>query len=329
LRSVNSTLKQVFPNVVSIPGDNHIFLVSDSEGRLDVRPEPFIRRFGEAGITAQYVQPYEIPVRLDPRRMAEVETILKEPGEINRDLKPTVYLFNISLWSTHFDTFLSRLIEQVLKAPVYVLGVFPVVVLLAGAWAVSRKRRNIFILAVALSGFSEIIFEVIVIMAFQSLYGIAYERIALILASFMAGLVFGVLSVGEKDNGPDRCKNSFANVQAGMVIYPLLLPTVFFLFRDAAFLPSGTAVLSVVFSCLPAVAGFMGGRQFILANRILDQEHCSKGPFLYAWDVFGAAIGALLTATIFVPVYGVIPTCLLCAGINLAVWTVLKSGKRP
>ncbi|HRZ40787.1 MAG TPA: hypothetical protein P5246_07245, partial [Candidatus Omnitrophota bacterium] len=139
LRSVNSTLKQVFLQVVSIPGDNHIFLASDSKGRLDARPEAFAGRFEQAGITAQYVQPYELPFRLDPRRMAEVETILKDPGEINRDLKPTVYLFNIALWSTHFDTFLSRMIEKIFKIPVYVLVAVPAVVLLAGGWAASRK----------------------------------------------------------------------------------------------------------------------------------------------------------------------------------------------
>ncbi len=324
LRSLNTTLKQVFPQVRSIPGDNHIFLASNLKASLDVTAASFIRRFEQARITTQFIQPYEIPFRLDPMRMAEVERTLEIPGEINRDLKPTVYLFNIALWSTHYDTLLSRLIERALKVPVYILGIVPIVIFSAGAWAASRKRQNIYILAVALSGFSEIIFEVVVILAFQSLYGIAYERIALILASFMAGLVFGVVSVGEKDGSPDRSKSSFASAQAGMVVYPLLLPAVFYLFRDAALLRGGAAVLSVVFACLPVVAGFMGGRQFILANRILDGESFSKGPFLYAWDVFGAAIGALLTATVLIPVYGIIPTCFLCVGMNLAIWLVLK-----
>ena len=48
-------------------------------------------------------------------------------------------------------------------------------------------------LAIGSTGFSEIVFQVVVIISFQVLYGYVYYKLGLILTSFMIGLVLGMM----------------------------------------------------------------------------------------------------------------------------------------
>lgn len=331
LRSLYATLKKVFPEVKSIPGDTHTFLVSNIAGRINLDAQNLNQRLRRAGVKNRFVTEYMLPFRVTSQRVDEVETILaQKPGMLNTDFSPRTYLYQILMWSSHFDNGLKRFVE-------YAAVPFWMVLLIGGAgigslifWRTRRDRLACVDLAVATTGFSEIIFEIVVILAFQSLYGTAYDKIALILASFMFGLVFGARTARAfvAKYAQTELIKLFSRVQWYIVFYPILLPLLFVIFRDVAFFQQWVGIFAFVFAGLPFIAGFLGGVQYPLATAIRgDTDTSTKfyaGGFLYAVDVFGASIGALVTGAFLIPLYGIVAVCVLCVVVNGIVYVFLR-----
>ena len=154
----------------------------------------------------------------------------------------------------------------------------------------------------------------------------------------MGGLVGGSLAAQRIIAGRSQdIPRIYKAAQAGICLYPLLLPLVFVLFRDAAVLQRFAGAFASVFACLPVIAGFIGGLQYPLATHLLytlrSQKEGSKliaaqpAGFLYAVDVLGATIGALLTGTLLIPLLGIPAVAVLCAVLNGVVWILLYPAK--
>jgi spermidine synthase len=69
-----------------------------------------------------------------------------------------------------------------------------------------------------------------------------------------------------------------------------------------------------------ALAGFLVGSQFPLANRmwLKDREDLrGTAGVLYACDLVGAFLGSIVVSVILIPVLGILETCLLAATLKL------------
>lgn len=332
LRSLNTTLKQVFPGVRSIPGGQHTFLASNITERLSVDTRWMIDRLRFERIDNRFVNEHTLPFILDERRINAVEDVLSaEEGLLNTDLFPRAYLYSILLWASHFGT-ASRVMFDVMRIPFWAV-LISVLGVLSGIMFLIRRRRPMGCVdaAVVTTGFSEIIFEIVVILAFQSLYGVAYDRIGFILAAFMMGLVVGsrwaVVIVMKAKTDLFRV---FQRVQFLVVLYPLMLPVCFGFFRDAGIAQQWVQIWSLVFAFLPFIAGLLGGLQYPLASALRRQSSAGEteahsGGVIYALDAFGASAGALVTGIFLIPVFGITAVCFLCAAVNGIVLIFLKT----
>jgi predicted membrane-bound spermidine synthase len=64
--------------------------------------------------------------------------------------------------------------------------------------------------------------------------------------------------------------------------------------------------------------------QFCLANALLAESlPPTSGGTLYAADLWGSALGALLLSALLVPLWGIPKSLLLLTFINLAAWLLL------
>ncbi|HSR34252.1 MAG TPA: hypothetical protein VLY63_27105, partial [Anaerolineae bacterium] len=85
----------------------------------------------------------------------------------------------------------------------------------------------------------------------------------------------------------------------GRLTHPLVLPT-----------------LQILLFLLNALAGFLVGSQFPLANKMwLRGSEPGKGRegVLYASDLVGAFLGAVLVSVVLIPVLGIVATCAVAA----------------
>lgn len=329
LQSINTTLKQVYPEVKSLPGENHIFLASQDLQAISTNPQQLIQRHAQRGVVTKHVTEFYIPFRLSADRVAYIEEVLKVDGLINRDFRPIAYFFDMLLFSSHFDgranQFIAALSWLRLK---YVLSFLLLLFCIIFFWG--RKRVGFSLgLSIMTTGFCEIIFQIIVIVAFQSLYGFAYYKIGLIVASFMGGLVAGTMLARKwvlmfKETLPAV----YLKTQIVICVYPFVLPLSFYLFRDVVTNQSHLGLFSSAFALLPFIAGMIGGVQYPIAvalrrNQRQEKSSVATAGFFYSLDLLGAFVGAMLTGVILIPLLGVVQVSMLCGVINVAVLLLL------
>ena len=331
LCSINTTLKKAFADVKSIPGDTNIFLACKDRDVLTYDTALLLGRLKSRHIQTKFVREYYLPFKLTEDRLRYIEDILKKDGLINTDLRPITYFFDIILWSTHFNTSFKETMEKIAWIKLPHLMAIPLVLFVAGGFLVRRRNGSSLAISIVVTGLSQIIFQLIIILAFQTFYGYAYYKIGLIMSVFMAGLATGSFLakeiIGKAAKDQAKARAAYLIAQCVITLYFLVLPTVFSMLQDLS-LSENTRTLVGIFTILPFVTGFVGGLQYPLATYLLSSFSKNKNTAgfagsLYAADTFGAAFGALLTGIILIPLLGIVDVSFFCAAINVAVFFIL------
>ncbi len=306
LASIVWTLRDAFPGEFRVvPGASVVVLASD--GPLSVDPEFLSEKIARLGLETTFVSPAMLRSRLEPGRVDRLSSALMVAGaeeRINRDLVPVSCYFQSLLWASQFGGPGSRLLQAAgrlssfwaLDVPLAVAAL----VLMALAWGLRRSSSR-FLVPVAVMGFTTIVVEVATFIAFQANFGYVYGKIALLLASFMAGLVIGAV-LGRRRKRPGRA--DLLLVQAGFVL--LLLTT-----RGAL---SGVGGEPVPFALLAAF-GILSGFLFVSANRLVLRQTPHPG-LGYGVDLIASFAGAILASALLIPLFGVPALILRLALLN-------------
>lgn len=331
LASIYNTLKKEFRDTKVLPGDTATFLASDNPGILTYESDTLVKRLKERGIDTKFVREYYLPFKLNDLRVKYLEDSIKEynQAKINQDFKPIGYFYHMSLWMTLFHSGKGILpyIEKIdLNLLILILLSFFILALSAQKAKKSSFKIPV-ILSIGTTGMSEISFQIIVILAFQFLYGYMYYRIGIILTSFMIGLVAGSFFINRAMENIKNLKALYLKTQAVICIYPLALPLIFIYIAKINLLrPDIGNNLQLSFAFLPIIAGFIGGFQFPLANKLCLKTSEDVGRttgLLYGVDLFGSCIGGLLAALLLVPILGIIHTCIFLSILNILILILL------
>jgi spermidine synthase len=238
---------------------------------------------------------------------------------VNRDFAPVAYYFNAALWSSRFNHGYRGVFRAMAGVRFgWLAGVAGV--LLAVLAAKKRRARTAAACCTAAMGFTLIGLEVLLLLAFQAIYGYVYQQLAIIIAAFMAGMAAGswlALGQGRSRTCPTRSTmRTLAVLQLGAAIAPLLLYAVL------------ETVPAVLFPVLALGCGMLGGFEFPVASRIF----CRRNPgTLYALDLAGSCLGAMLFSVYLIPVFGFLKTAVLASMVSLgpAVMAVRSAGEKP
>lgn len=333
LRCIQKTLWQVFPYTVAIPGDTIHFFASSAPGVLTEDAAALLARMRTRGIRTEYVREYFVPFRMMPDRMAQVKADLQpEPATpVNRDFAPVAYYFSTVLWSTQFNERFARCFRaaarvsytrlmELAAGAVFVLSLFGI----APQWR--RPGQAAAIVSVAATGFTLMALQVLLLLAFQSLYGYVYRQLAILIALGMAGIALGTCLAH-----PARGR-ALARTQLLLALSaPALIATASLLARLSAPAASWFAA-QCLFPALAALAGALGGYQFAAAMAThAAATGASRGlGTLYAIDLIGGCLGALVLSAYLVPAFGFWKTAWFCAIINVApVFVAWRAGTAP
>ena len=185
--SVYWTLRDVFPQVVVLPGEHNFFLAS--EVPLEADPALWAGRLAERGLETRWVTPRYVEYVFTTDRFAEVQSQLAATAgvRLNRDLAPICYYYDLVLWLSRFYPNLRRMFE---RASLVNLGWVAVPLLLA-VGLVRWRRGGAVPFAIATAGLANMMLEVVILFAFQVLHGTVYARVSLIVTALMAGLALG------------------------------------------------------------------------------------------------------------------------------------------
>lgn len=290
LSSLYHTLRGAFPFIEIIPGDTNIFLASSHP--LNIEFAKLGQEIESLNLQNTYVSPQLLFSRLNPLRVDMIrEKMSAGKKAVNLDLFPISYFYNSVLWSTQFKgiekgifTFFSSLHSfWLLDFPLILFILVLIVLWLRG------KKSSFFLVPLAVMGFTTIVAEIIVIISFQTLYGYLYQRIALLLTSFMVGLFLG--SFREKKRKWFDISQMLV-IQAGFLFLLLLFQTTLKLNPPEIF-----------FFLFLLALGFLGGDLFIVSNHLYLKEKKNYG-MGYGLDLLGSFFGALAVSSLLIPLVG-------------------------
>ena len=284
------TLRSVFNEVKIVPGASNIFLASSHLNDLD--PDKLSQKIKDLGLHNTYVSPYLLQARLSPQRVQSLrEKIVSGKKQVNKDLFPISYFYNSVLRSTHFKGVEIQLLSFLSEKGRFWILDFPLIVFAAVLITIGLKKKesSFYLTPLILIGLTSIAVEIIVIIAFQTLYGYIYHTVSLLFASFMAGMALGAY-LGTKIKNVDL--KHLIVVQFQSLILLLLL----FLFLKQTPPP-------LFFPVYLIFLGSIGGEMFIISNQLYLKKGLHYG-LGYGLDLIGSFLGAIAVSSILIPLVG-------------------------
>src|SRR5208337_251656 len=217
----------------------------------------------------------------------------------NRDFAPIAYYFDVALWSTRFNGAYRRAFQTMAAirfgqlATWLALALFGLVALLRWLPTSENRARASAGLCVAAMGFTLIGLEMLLLLAFQAIYGYVYQQLAIIIAGFMLGMTLGS-RWGLRPAGPATGPRDARRLFRLQLLAALSAVFLYLLFDALAAIKSPATVFlasQVLFPLLAVLCGLFGGYQFPVATRIFfsNSKDGARGPgTLYALDLSGS-----------------------------------------
>jgi spermidine synthase len=293
------TLRGVYANVLMLPGGRVFLLASDGELTADVA-----RPMEEARIETRLVGRDYLKGMFTTDRMADLRRAVSVKGPLNEDFSPILYYYHLRYWMSQFEVRFG-IFEGVLMAMLVIYTI--------------RLRPVPFL--VFCGGFSASALEVVLLLAFQVLFGSLYHQVGLIVTVFMLGLVIGATLIGRRF--VDGSQRQLAYLAVAIAAFATCLPL--------ALLGLGRLegpILQFAIPLLTLLLAVLVGMEFPLAAKVDFENAAATSARLYTADYIGAALGALLVSTLLIPVLGVFVVCFITAGLNLLAAGVVVFANR-
>jgi len=182
------------------------------------------------------------------------------------------------------------------------------------------------------SGATGLVYEVVWSKLLADVLGNSGQAHAIVLATFMGGLALGAWLFGSLADRLARPLMLYAGIELGVGVYALVFPAVHgaleaaFLAVAPGFSESARAVPKLLFAALalvpPTVA--MGGTMPAMLKHATRDDPSIRGTLarLYAVNSVGAAVGAWLAGTVWIPNAGLAATTRAAGAINLLLGAV-------
>ncbi len=290
------TYKSNFDNHLLIPGYNARYIFSNA---LLFYEEKRIKEELEK-LNLQYLDEYIINSYLPRFRIEEFEKQLTDNFiGLNSDKKPRAFLLALFHYmEKHNKAF--RHLKHFLNAPFFLLLLlFPLPIIF---------RKTGF--RVSLIGAVSIGISYFCILSLQIIYGNVYHLVGLITGLFMFGVGAGTYFT-EKTKPQKNLKAPFLTLTILLFLQFLTI-----LAKNPVFW---------VFLLIPLISFICGGTvgwTYTNAGIIFEREGTkyNAAPSIYAFDLIGGSVGAMLTSFLFLPAFGIIPTIISFAGICLLAY---------
>jgi spermidine synthase len=337
LKNLNScifhTLKSVFSNIRVIPGDaNNLFLSSDSQDILTFDRQQIVERFYTRNIKAAEIVPWDIEKKLHRGWQDWFFRFIEGSSQkINSDFNPVGLFYSISHWNALFAPSLRGLFRQFESVSVSIIVLVLGIVLLLYFFLRLRHRqflRTGIPLSIITTGFAGMIFTLMLIFTFQSIYGYVFSWIGLLVASFMAGAACGAMLITRVLTRTKHSYSLFIKIDLAIICFAFGWPFIFLAVYTYLGGPEAFFFFRMLFLVISSICGLLIGSQFPLANKIYLKNSAGLSKtagVLYASDLLGGWFGGIVGAVVLLPVLGLTGTCITVGLLKLTSFIVLTT----
>lgn len=296
-----STLKLIFDNVIIIPGVRNHFIASDGMVSAEIGNLSRMKN-----IHNKYINPNYIDDELINETRLQIEQNISEDVLINYDFLPISFLVQKSMW------FSQSSVNTIM------VGVILLILLI-----IVMPKLHIVNLGLFTTGFSATSLEIILLIAFQIIYGYIYYMIGILITTFMIGLAVGSLFIYKKFQV--NFKN-YSLVQYALGIFAIITPIVL---TNIKLNQPGNLIVHSIFILFILISGILTGTQFAIGTKLRIETISNTASSAYSSDLLGSATGAIIVAVVLIPLLGIIKVCLILGILNFltGLWILIRSAR--
>lgn len=328
--TVYQTLRRVFPVVKVSAGPPLHYFASGEGGLISFDRMVLHQRMTAAGVAFETFNPvYFLDAdELAPDKLMFVEQRLSRASvEVNTVLHPSSWFYTLILWGRYSHSRVGALLMAIRQWtwPVWLCGVILAALLLMGVMIRVSRRNSVAAArlevwqAMAVTGFTGVAMELVLLYAYQVFYGHVYVRMSFMIGLFMLGTVAGSLLMGGWNRSdPRKVMMVCLGVLAGLV------------FLVACCLCMGIHSEGGLYG-LTACFGVLVGQQFVVTGKrlmSLGVEPSRAAGQVWVCDYWGSACGGVLAGGVLVMVMGLGGACLIVAMIPFCSFLVLLAASR-
>ena len=337
LRNLNSslfrTLGSVFSHIRVIPGDGrNLFLASESGDITAIDKARIVERLSRRNIAADAMVPWHIENKLHPGWQDWFSRFIETGSQkINSDFTPLGVFYSIAHCNAVFAPSLREMFNRI--ESINLTGVVLLFVVFLLVYLVFRPRKRRFIqggivLSIATTGFAGMMFTLMIIFAFQSIYGYVFSSIGILVAAFMTGAAGGAMLVTSLLQRIEDYLRLFLKIDLAIIAFSIVFPLVFIAASSWLGSSENLFFFMLLFLIISFISGFLTGSQFPLANKLYLTRSNSlsrTAGILYASDLLGGWVGGIAGAVVLLPVLGLTGTCITLGLLKLTSFTVIAT----
>ena len=317
LRSIKISLEEVFDSVSVFPGSVVHFIC----GEREVSVNGIFHNLDKRDLDTKFINRDFLPFRFSEERMEFIASNIMNAKnvDINKDFLPVLTAYELFLEFNRKGFSFARWIEELSGTRKW----FPVLagaILIVAIFIIPGKERaaKIDIWGVGLASF---LFQINILLAYQSFSGYLYNGIVFLTAFFMAGISLGTLSAAKRPalfaKGPKIIHAAFILFSITYIVWLYVIGKI----------NIGIITGSMGFVIASFIGGFLTGIFYrIVVSSVLDKLTNQEPAVFYAWDMFGACIGGLFGGIIVYPFSGSLGTIFIFVFIHIAS-LLLLTGK--
>ncbi len=236
---------------------------------------------------------------------------------INEDFRPVGVFYSLVYWNEKFSPSFNRIFRQSEKiSPTLLAGIFLVFFLLFLfiSFRVRNSLKPALTLCIVSTGFAGMLFDLILIFAFQVLYGYIFYWLGLLVTAFMAGVMVGGLWMTALLKKVESSVSAIVVIELVLIVFAFLLPFIFSKAAPLLVYPWFDFILRAVFLILSLISGMLVGGEFPLVNREylkISPSISGTAGLLYSSDLWGGWLGGILGGVVLLPVLGLMQTSLV------------------
>ncbi len=179
------------------------------------------------------------------------------------------------------------------------------------------------------TGFASMLFDLMLIFAFQAIYGYVFSWIGLLVAFFMAGAACGAMLTTRFPKRTEDCLGVFKHLELAIACWSVGWPLLFLAVHAHSGATGAFFLSKTLFLITSTLCGLLVGAQFPLANRIYlenSPDVSRTAGLLYASDLLGGWFGGIAGAVVLLPVLGLGGASITVGLLKLTSFIVIATG---
>lgn len=295
LRSIKRSLEEVFDSVSVFPGSTIHFICGENK----ISTGLIFDNLDERELDTKFINGDFLPFRFSDERMEFVASNIRDikTVDINRDVLPVLTAYELFLEFSRKGYFLSGWMSKFSGKGKW-LPVLAVALIITVIFLIPGKEK-----AVKLDiwgvGMASFLFQINVLLAYQSFSGYLYTGIVFLTAFFMAGVSAGTWSCYKLKYDLMKSPKFIHTV---FILIPMFyIAWLFIIERFNIGIISGSAGFITVSFTVGVLTGMF---YRAVVSSVLEKLENRQPAVFYAWDMFGACAGGLLGGIFIYPFSG-------------------------